>query len=69
MMQPSLTREERLKFAAESYIKGQCKNQWALLWPIKAAAMTGTAALHHKGRCALRRFVYASSQSFKQKKM
>ncbi|TIT79611.1 MAG: hypothetical protein E5W57_06245 [Mesorhizobium sp.] len=34
LMQPSLTREERLKFAAESYFKGQCKKQWALLWPL-----------------------------------
>lgn len=33
-MQPSLTREERLKFAADSYFKGQCKKQWALLWPM-----------------------------------
>lgn len=34
LMQPSLTREERLKFAAESYFKNQCKKQWALLWPM-----------------------------------
>jgi hypothetical protein len=33
-MQPSLTREERLKFAANSYFKNQCKKQWALLWPM-----------------------------------
>lgn len=34
LMQPSLTREERLKFAADSYFKDQCKKQWALLWPM-----------------------------------
>ncbi|AZO73732.1 hypothetical protein [Mesorhizobium sp.] len=34
LMQPSLTREERLKFAAGSYFKNQCKRQWALLWPM-----------------------------------
>lgn len=34
LMQPSLTREERLKFAVQSYYKGQCKKQWALLWPL-----------------------------------
>jgi hypothetical protein len=25
---------ERLKFAADSYYKRQCKKQWALLWPL-----------------------------------
>ncbi|MGX5846037.1 hypothetical protein ACWGTO_03080 [Mesorhizobium sp. PL10] len=34
MTQPSLTREERLKFAADSYFKNQCKKQWAVLWPL-----------------------------------
>lgn len=34
LTQPSLTREERLKFARDSYFKGQCKKQWALLWPM-----------------------------------
>src|SRR3569832_2711055 len=34
LTQPSLTREERLKFAVESYNKDQCKKQWALLWPM-----------------------------------
>jgi len=33
-MQPSLTREERLKFARDSYAKEQCKKQWAVLWPL-----------------------------------
>ena len=34
LMQPSLTREQRLKFARDSYYKGQCKKQWAVLWPL-----------------------------------
>ncbi|WP_127311857.1 hypothetical protein [Mesorhizobium sp. M4B.F.Ca.ET.049.02.1.2] len=34
LMQPSLTREQRLKFAVESYYKNQCNKQWALLWPM-----------------------------------
>ncbi|MER8513946.1 hypothetical protein NKH47_13440 [Mesorhizobium sp. M1060] len=34
LTQPSLTREERLKFARESYAKEQCKKQWAVLWPL-----------------------------------
>ncbi|WP_146770212.1 hypothetical protein [Mesorhizobium hawassense] len=34
LMQPSLTREERLRFTVESYYKNQCKKQWALLWPM-----------------------------------
>ncbi|MGX5840049.1 hypothetical protein ACWGTI_04905 [Mesorhizobium sp. ArgA1] len=34
MTQPSLSREERLKFAADSYFKNQCKKQWAVLWPL-----------------------------------
>ncbi|BCG70865.1 hypothetical protein MesoLj113a_20230 [Mesorhizobium sp. 113-1-2] len=33
-MQPSLTREERLKFALDSFYKSQCKKQWAVLWPL-----------------------------------
>ena len=34
LTQPSLTREERLKFARDSYLRGQCKKQWAVLWPL-----------------------------------
>lgn len=34
LMQPSLTREQRLKFARDSYYKEQCKKQWAVLWPL-----------------------------------
>ncbi|TRC85970.1 hypothetical protein FJV76_21600 [Mesorhizobium sp. WSM4303] len=30
----TLTREERLKLATDAYFKNQCKNQWALLWPM-----------------------------------
>jgi hypothetical protein len=30
----TLTREERLKLAADAYFNGQCKEQWALLWPM-----------------------------------
>ncbi|PBC07985.1 hypothetical protein CK230_23005 [Mesorhizobium sp. WSM3859] len=34
LMQPSLTREQRLKFALDSFSEGQCKKQWAVLWPL-----------------------------------
>ncbi|TGS19363.1 hypothetical protein EN852_003375 [Mesorhizobium sp. M2E.F.Ca.ET.209.01.1.1] len=29
-----MTREQRLKFARDSYYKDQCKKQWAVLWPL-----------------------------------
>ncbi|TIM36350.1 MAG: hypothetical protein E5Y61_04245 [Mesorhizobium sp.] len=30
----TLTREERLKVAADAYYNNQCQKQWALLWPM-----------------------------------
>ncbi|MER9313266.1 hypothetical protein NKI51_28985 [Mesorhizobium australicum] len=30
----TLSREERLKLAAEAYFNNQCEKQWALLWPM-----------------------------------
>ncbi|WP_136617251.1 MULTISPECIES: hypothetical protein [Mesorhizobium] len=30
----TLTREERLKVAADAYYNNQCEKQWALLWPM-----------------------------------